>query len=73
MVACSCHYKVYRRLRSAGLQFQASQGKNAVRLISTEKNLGVLACSYHPRDGRKFKIGSWSTLAWAKCKTLSPK
>jgi hypothetical protein len=42
--------------------------------ISKEKKLGMVESTCHPSNDKKHKIGgSWSKLAWAKSKTLSPK
>jgi hypothetical protein len=46
--------------------------KKFAKTLSTEKRPSMMVCACHSSDGRKLKIGSWSRLAWAKCKTLSP-
>jgi hypothetical protein len=44
------------------------------RLHLHGKKLGTVACSCHPRDGEKLKIGRLSCmLAWAKRQIISPK
>jgi hypothetical protein len=63
-------------LRSVGSQFEASLGKNLVRLHlnSNNKKLGVVVHMCHFSDGRKCKIGGWGYRpACAKSKTLYPK
>jgi hypothetical protein len=38
------------------------------------KNVGQVACTYHPSYGEKLKIGGlWSMSDWAKSKILAPK
>jgi hypothetical protein len=37
-------------------------------LISMENKLGVVACTSHPSNGKKLKIGWWSKLAWDKAR-----
>jgi hypothetical protein len=71
------HPKLHKRVRSEGSQFQDSPGKKVSKTLpstSTEKKVGVVACTCHPSYSRKHKIGeSQSRPAWTKSKTLSAK
>jgi hypothetical protein len=50
-----------------------ARAKKFVRPHLNGKKLGVVVCTCHPSDGRRLKIGgSWSSLPWAKSKTLFP-
>jgi hypothetical protein len=33
----------------------------------------MVVCAWHPSDGGRFKIGSWSRLTWVKSKNLISK
>jgi hypothetical protein len=62
-------------LKSRRAWFQASPGlkkKVCENPLSMEKNLGIVTYACHPSYRKQCKIGSWSRLAWAKSKTLSP-
>jgi hypothetical protein len=49
-------------------------GKKVCKIQLQWKNLDVVEHTCHPSDSRKPKIGeTWSRLAWAKSKMLSPK
>jgi hypothetical protein len=67
-VAWACHSKLHRKLRSAGLCFEASVGK---RKFVSKKQLSMVVYAIIPAmAGSKNRR---SRLAWAKSKSLSPK
>jgi hypothetical protein len=64
----------YLRLRSGGLQFQASLDKKVHETSSNRKKLDVVVCAYNLSYGGKCKIGGLQfNPTWAKSEILSPK
>jgi hypothetical protein len=62
------------RVRYRGSSSKASQRRKFVRPQLNEIKLGVVAPTFHPSCGRKYKTGElWSRLAWAKIQDVSPK
>jgi hypothetical protein len=49
---------------------------NSISTVKKEENkkqLGTVACAYHPSNSRKYKIGLRSRPAWVKSESLAPK